>query len=115
MTPEEHAVALSHHIGSQMLDWTVDSVEDACVELECDFINRKFVYTGEGAEFEIDEEYCLANLERLQSDPIEDELSNQYQNIRLWIDAYRLILSEIRRIDRATSDGVPASLLGGAL
>lgn len=80
----------------------IESLSDALNELEGEeTADGTFVYTGEGDSYPIDEAYCLAELEVLDTAPA---LANDegidfwpYHNLRFWKQSLNLVLAEIRK------------------
>lgn len=90
-----------------MREMTCDSLKRALGELEAiQTTDGKFIYNGDGADpFELTEEYCATQLTRLQK-AFEGETEEStgfygYHNLRLWIDAYTLLLNEYKKKEEA--------------
>lgn len=90
-----------------MREMTCDTLKRALGELESiQTDDGKFIYNGDGADpFELTEEYCTTQLTRLQKE-FEGETEEStgfygYHNLRLWIDAYTLLLNEHKKKEEA--------------
>jgi hypothetical protein len=90
----------------EVRDANIETLSDALNELEAaEVADGTFVHTGEGDSYPIDEAYCLAELEVLNSAPA---LSNDegidfwpYHNLRFWRQSLELVLGEIREREAA--------------
>lgn len=97
--------------------WVVIDLDEACYEIECDYRGDKFYYSGEGDEFEIDEDYCKENIKLFEDEVWEEgeKETNYYHNYRLARDSYEMILNEINRLKIARQQGIHESVVQGAL
>lgn len=106
MTTEE-IEAMPKEYRDAMREMTCDTLKRALGELESiQTDDGKFIYNGDGADpFELTEEYCTTQLTRLQKE-FEGETEEStgfygYHNLRLWIDAYTLLLNEHKKKEEA--------------
>lgn len=102
MTTEE-IEAMPKQNRDAMREMTCTTLKRALGELEAvQATDGKFIYSGDGADpFELDKEYCTTQLTRLKKNfegQTEESLGFYgYHNLRLWIDAYTLLLNEINK------------------
>lgn len=102
MTTEE-IEAMPKNNRDGMREMTCTTLQHALGELEAvQTTDGKFIYNGDGADpFELDEEYCTTQVTRLKKSfdgETEESLGFYgYHNLRLWIDAYTLLLNELKK------------------
>jgi len=112
---QEEKVKLMNAMTTEEIEAMPKKNRDAMREMTCTTLKRalgelesiqttdgKFIYNGDGANpFELTEEYCTKQLTRLKGSfegGTEESLGFYgYHNLRLWIDAYTLLLDEYRR------------------
>lgn len=81
----------------------VTSLKEALNELELgEKEDGTFFYDGDDelADITIDEQYCMDRLKEMTANPVESDEGIDfypYHNIRLWTQAYNIVLEEIRK------------------
>jgi hypothetical protein len=101
MTSEEIAAMPQYH-RETLRNMTAETLERALNELEAaQTSDGKFVFTGEGEPFELDEAYCIRRLadltQKFEGETEESIGFYAYHNLRLWIEAYRVLLNEQKK------------------
>lgn len=98
MTSEEIAAMPEYH-RETMRNAEAKTLDRALRELEAaQTTDGKIVFTGEGKPFELTAEYCterIADLTQKFEGGTEESLGFYvYHNLRLWIEAYKTLLTE---------------------
>jgi hypothetical protein len=101
MTAEEIA-AMPKKLTDVMRGMKANTLNRALGELEAaQTTEGTFIFTGDGDTFELTEEYCTRRLTELKT-KFEGETEESigfhgYHNLRLWIEAYEVLLNEYKK------------------
>jgi hypothetical protein len=101
MSAEEIA-AMPATLREPLRAMSAKTLDSALNELEAArTTDSTFIFTGEGESFELTEEYCtkqLSYLSRKFEGETEESLGfYAYHNLRLWIEAYEVLMNEHRK------------------